>query len=262
MHIVVAVLLDRSTQDQIRASLAHHVHVQVYSCRRRALAALRRLPAVALLTDLAADSSMPAETFVRLVHQQSPRLPVVAVVHLTNVDLRALLRIAPIGVDGVIAAGVDSPWSVLESVIVSPAIDASVETVLATLRPRVGDRAWAIVPSVVGVSTTPVTVDDWSTSLGVHRTTLRRKLESAGLRGPATTLTLTRLLVAVQLIGVHRWTVENTSAALHYSSAAALRRSLQLHSGVSPHGTRVPGGVDRAMSAIVAKLSPSIEKLA
>ena len=113
------------------------------------------------LTHVGADRALPADTFVRLVHQQSPTLPVVAIVHLTSADLRALLRIAPIGVEGVIAVGVDSPWSVLQSVLTSPAVEASIETVLTALRPRVTDGAWPFVTSVVRAVKTPVTVDEF-----------------------------------------------------------------------------------------------------
>lgn len=131
MQVVVAVLLDRLTRDQVRASLTPHVQVQVYSSRLRALTALRRLPAVALIIDVAADPALSTDTIVRLVHQRCPTLPVVAAVHLTSANLRALLQIAPIGVDGVIVSGVDSPWSVVQSVLGSPALDTSIETVLA-----------------------------------------------------------------------------------------------------------------------------------
>jgi AraC-like DNA-binding protein len=262
MHVVVAVLLDRLTRDQVRASLRPHVQVQVYSSRWRALAALRRLPAVALITDVAADPALSTDTFLRLVHQRCPTLPVVAAVHLTSANLRALLQIAPIGVDGVIVAGVDSPWSVVQSVLGSPAIDTSIETVLAALRPRVQERAWPFVTSLVRTSTTPATVNDWSSNLGFNRTTLLRKLDCLGLPAPSATLTLTRLLIAVQLLGVHRWTVEKAAGALHYSSGSALRKSLRLHTGICPHQTRAVEGFDRAMSALVAKLIPTVERLA
>jgi hypothetical protein len=257
MRIVAASLLDRSTRDQIRASLGGHVHVEMYSSRDHALTALRRMPAAALLTDLGADRGLPVDAFVRVVRQRSPTLPLVAVVHLTSPDVRALLRIAPIGVEGVIAVGVDSPWMVLQSILTPPAIDASIEAVLAVLRPRVSDHAWPVVAFAVRAAKAPMTVDDWSANLGVQRTTLLRRLHGASLPAPATVLALGRLLVAAYLVGVHRWTVRQPAEALHYSSASALRKSLRLRAGIRPHQTRAVGGIDRLFDAVGAGLGPS-----
>jgi AraC-like DNA-binding protein len=236
----------------------------MYSCRQRALAALGKLPAVALLTDVAPDRELPADAFVRLVHQRFPKLPVVAVVHLTSVDVRALLRIAPIGVEEVIAIGIDSPWQVVQSVLTSPAVDASIEMVLSTLRPRIRDDAWPFVTSVVRGASTPISVNDWSARLGVQRTTLLRRLRAVGLPPPTMMLTLGRLLVAAQLLGVHNWTVKHTAAALQYSSAATLRKSLRHHAGVRPHQTRTSSGLDRVMNAVgaILQISYGAERLA
>ena len=260
MQVVVAALLDRSTRDQVRASLACHVHVQVYSCRRTALAALRKLPAVALLTDLAPGPALPAEAFVRIVRQRYPTLPVVAIVHLTSADMRALVQIAPVGVDGMIAVGIDSPWPVLRSLLASPVVDASAETVLSALRFRVRDDAWPFLTFVLRAAKTSMTVDDWSASLGIHRTTLLRRLRRVDLLPPATMLTLARLLVAAQLVGGHGWTVERTAATLHFSSASALRKSLRLHAGMCPSETRVVGGIDRVLNAVGNEFCRSLSR--
>lgn len=197
---------------------------------------------------------MPADAFVRLARQRFPKLPVVAVVHLTSADFRGLLQVAPVGISAVFAIGVDSPSQVLQSVVASPAVDASVEAVLSALRPRVCDAAWPFVTFAVSTASAPTTVEDWSASVGIQRTTLLRRLHGAGLPPPTTVLTLGCLLVAAQLIGVHRWTVTQTASSLHYSSASALRKSLRLHIGVCPHETRSAGGMDRVMNAVGAIL--------
>lgn len=250
MNVVVASLLDRSTRAQVRAFLGRHVDVQIHSCRKQALAALRTATPAALLTDVGADRALPPEVFLRLVHQQFPTLPVVAIVHLTSGDLRGLLRIAPVGVDEVIVFGVDSPWQVLQSVLRPPAIEASVETVLAALGPYVRPNGWPFVAFAVRAASTPLTVDDWSARLGMQRTTLLRKLRGVGLPAPTTLLTLGRLLVAEQLLAVHGWTVSQTAAALHDSSASALRKSLRCHTDIRPHQTRTEGGADHVMTAV------------
>jgi AraC-like DNA-binding protein len=221
----------------------------MYSSRQNALAASRKLPAVALLTDLTRDPELPADTFIRSIHQRCPTLPIIAVVHLTSTDLRALLRIAPIGVEGLIVVGIDQPWQVVQSLLASPAVDASIEAVLAMLRPRCRDDAWPFVMSAVRAVSTPMTVDDWSSRLGIQRTTLLRRFRGIGLPAPTTVLTLGRLLVAAQLVGVHRWTVQQTAAGLHYSSASALRKSLRLHAGIRPREARVADILERVMNA-------------
>ena len=249
MEVVVASLLDYSTRARVRALLGSHVHLQIHSCRKAALAALSHVSASALLTDARPDPSMPADAFVRAVHRRFPTLPIVAVVHITSVDLRALLPIATAGVDDLIVMGADSPWEVIKSVLGAPALEASIETVLRTLRPWIAADAWPFVSFAVRAATRPLTVSDWSAQLGMQRTTLLRKIRALALPAPTALLTLGRLLVAAELVGAHGWTVKQTAETLYYSSASALRKSLRHHAHVRPHQTHTRNGLELVLDA-------------
>ena len=89
----------------------------------------------------------------------------------------------------------------------------------------------------------PIPVVEAAKQLGVHRKTLRNRMQVAGLPAPAELRTWCRLFLAARLLDEAGRTVESVAHQLEFPSGSALRNLLKRRTGLTPHALRAAGGL-------------------
>jgi AraC-like DNA-binding protein len=90
-----------------------------------------------------------------------------------------------------------------------------------------------------------LTVVDVAAAVGVHPRSLQRRLHRLGLPSPSSSISWSRLFVAVRLMNEWTRSVEQVALALRFSSGSALRNMLKRYSGLTPSELRRPEGLSR-----------------
>jgi AraC-like DNA-binding protein len=91
----------------------------------------------------------------------------------------------------------------------------------------------------------PLTVVDVARAVGVHPRSLHRRLSALGLPSPSSSISWSRLFVAVHLMNDASRSVEHVALHLRFSSGSALRNMLKRYSGLTPSELRRPEGLSR-----------------
>jgi AraC-like DNA-binding protein len=101
----------------------------------------------------------------------------------------------------------------------------------------------------------PVPVAEAAVQLGVHRKTLRNRLDAAGLPAPADLRAWCRLFLAAQLLDDLGRTVESVAHELDFSSGSALRNLLRRRTGLAPWQLRAAGGLAYLLARFLEECS-------
>jgi AraC-like DNA-binding protein len=88
-----------------------------------------------------------------------------------------------------------------------------------------------------------VPVIEAAKQLGVHRKTLRNRMQVAGYPAPAELRTWCRLFLAARLLDEVGRTVESVADQLEFPSSSALRNLLKRRTGLAPYALRDAGGL-------------------
>ncbi|WP_284349209.1 helix-turn-helix domain-containing protein [Roseisolibacter agri] len=86
-------------------------------------------------------------------------------------------------------------------------------------------------------------VTEAARQLGVHRKTLRNRMEAAGLPAPADLRAWCRLFMAGRLLEEAGRTVESVAHQLEFSTGSALRNLIKRRTGLAPYMLREAGGL-------------------
>ncbi|MDF1505016.1 helix-turn-helix domain-containing protein [Roseisolibacter sp. H3M3-2] len=89
----------------------------------------------------------------------------------------------------------------------------------------------------------PVPVIEAAIQLGVHRKTLRNRMDAVGLPAPADLRAWCRLFLAARLMDEPGRTVESVALELDFASGSALRNLLRRRTGLAPYQLREAGGL-------------------
>lgn len=89
----------------------------------------------------------------------------------------------------------------------------------------------------------PVPVTEAALQLGIHRKTLRNRMEAAGLPAPIDLRAWCRLFLAARLLDEPGRTVESVALQLDFNSGSALRNLLRRRTGLAPWELRAAGGL-------------------
>jgi AraC-like DNA-binding protein len=93
----------------------------------------------------------------------------------------------------------------------------------------------------------PVPVIEAAVQLGVHRKTLRNRLEAAGLPAPVDLRAWCRLFLAARLMDEPGRTVESVALELDFTSGSAFRNLLRRRTGLAPYELRQAGGLQHLL---------------
>jgi AraC-like DNA-binding protein len=97
-----------------------------------------------------------------------------------------------------------------------------------------------------------LTVVDVADAVGLHPRSLHRRLQRVGLPSPSSSISWSRLFVAVRLMREGTRSVEDVALSLRFSSGSALRNMLKRHSGLTPSELRRPEGLSRIATIFTA----------
>lgn len=89
----------------------------------------------------------------------------------------------------------------------------------------------------------PVPVTEAAMQLGVHRKTLRNRMEAAGLPAPVDLRAWCRLFLAARLLDEPGRTVESVALQLDFNTGSALRNLMRRRAGLAPWELRAAGGL-------------------
>lgn len=89
----------------------------------------------------------------------------------------------------------------------------------------------------------PMPVTEAARQLGVHRKTLRNRMEAAGLPAPADLRAWCRLFMAGRLLDEPGRTVESVALQLEFTTGSALRNLIKRRTGLAPYMLREAGGL-------------------
>ena len=89
----------------------------------------------------------------------------------------------------------------------------------------------------------PIPVTEAARQLGVHRKTLRNRMDAAGLPAPADLRAWCRLFMAGRLLEEGGRTVESVAHQLEFSTGSALRNLIKRRTGLAPYMLREAGGL-------------------
>jgi AraC-like DNA-binding protein len=89
----------------------------------------------------------------------------------------------------------------------------------------------------------PVPVTEAALQLGVHRKTLRNRMDAAGLPAPTDLRAWCRLFLAARLLDEPGRTVEAVALQLEFNSGSALRNLMRRRAGLAPWELRASGGL-------------------
>ena len=89
----------------------------------------------------------------------------------------------------------------------------------------------------------PMPVTEAARQLGVHRKTLRNRMDAAGLPAPADLRAWCRLFMAGRLLEEGGRTVESVAHQLEFTTGSALRNLIKRRTGLAPYMLRDAGGL-------------------
>ena len=89
----------------------------------------------------------------------------------------------------------------------------------------------------------PMPVTEAARQLGVHRKTLRNRMDAAGLPAPADLRAWCRLFMAGRLLEEAGRTVESVAHQLEFTTGSALRNLIKRRTGLAPYMLRDAGGL-------------------
>ena len=252
----VATLLSRRAIAGLHHALRRRARVVPATTCAELRDVVRREPVCAVLVEPfdASDASLaPTVEFIRTAY---PSIPVLVFCRLDGASVRQILPLARAGIDEIIIDGTDDPVSAIERRLAAAEEHCIAREVLLRLEARIPGTLRSLVAYCLAHASRNLTVDSLAAAFGVDRKTLSRRLMREGWPAPGVLLAWSRVLVVARLIERHERPVDHIALAFDYPSGTALRNALRRHVGLCPHQIRANGGLDCAMRAFVAALSP------
>jgi AraC-like DNA-binding protein len=98
----------------------------------------------------------------------------------------------------------------------------------------------------------PMPVTEAARQLGVHRKTLRNRMDAAGLPAPADLRAWCRMFMAGRLLDEPGRTVESVALQLEFTTGSALRNLIKRRTGLAPYMLRDAGGLQYLITCFTA----------
>ena len=147
------------------------------------------------------------------------------------------------GAHNVVIHGMDDERNALRLALRAAEQASAADFVLDALRPDTPPIARPLLELYLRGAEGPMPVVEAARQLGVHRKTLRNRMQVAGFPAPAELRTWCRLFLAARLLDEAGRTVESVAHQLEFPSGSALRNLLKRRTGLAPHALRTAGGL-------------------
>ena len=181
------------------------------------------------------------EAFVRRVRESFPSLPVVLYAPLTRDTARRIMRLANAGADELLLDDQDEGGDGLHRLIIRAHVSRCAARTMDVMGDRLPASARAILVQCMHLARKPLSVAALARAVGVNRKTLVNRLGAAGLPGPETLISWSRLLLACELLEDRGRSVERVALLLGFGSGVALRNMCRRHLGLAPSALRESG---------------------
>jgi AraC-like DNA-binding protein len=147
------------------------------------------------------------------------------------------------GAHNYVMHGMDDERNALRLALSAAEQVSAADFVLDALRDDVPPLAKPLVELFLRGADGPIPVMEAAKQLGVHRKTLRNRMDSAGCPAPTELRAWCRLFLAARLLDEPSRSVESVADQLDFPSASALRNLLKRRTGLAPYALRQAGGL-------------------
>jgi AraC-like DNA-binding protein len=196
-----------------------------------------------MITELRDPEGHSLVATIRGVHEQHPRIPIIAYTEFTPKRARDVLLAADAGVRELIIRDYDDSEPMARAVLRNADAEALAARVLSEVRMHLPESTREFVEFCFRNAQHGVKVSGIAAHLRANRKTLRNRLTAAHLPSPHKIVGWSRLILAVHLLNVSGRPVEKIARDLNFPSGAALRNMLKRYIGLSPYELKHRGGV-------------------
>lgn len=240
--------------DRLRHALADGDRLLVALDWEHAESLVRREAVDALVVDPAFGAAA-----VIALRTRFRSVPIVAYTDLGAAALPALLAIGRAGIEQLVLFDVDDEaWQLRAVLAAQPGVALSIR-LLEHLRPALQHVPAPIAEALARVIRTPAAfrgVPDLALAAGVSRRTIYRECERARLASPREIIAAARVLRAYAFLRESDHAIEDVAAALRFSSAHHLTRTMRWACGMTTARARDRVGPDEMLAQLVERLLP------
>lgn len=239
-QLAVATLVRSADMQRLAGLLSDYYRVLTANSWASLEAIIRSQPLCAAVIDPTFDSAFPFEVAASVVQKYSS-LPFIAYVHVDGESIRAVARLARIGLSDVILAEDGDAAHRVEQNIQLCAPSFFSHAVLRELEPRLAGMPAGIARTVRSLFVCPErfsSAGDIADEAAVTTTYLYRCFKSAGLSSPKKFLMAARVLHGCGYLVDRQFSVEHVAIKCGYPSARAFARHVRGVLGQSPSTLR------------------------
>jgi AraC-like DNA-binding protein len=147
------------------------------------------------------------------------------------------------GAHNYVMHGMDDERNALRLALQAAEQVSAADFVLDALRDDIPPLARPLLELFLRGADGPIPVMEAAKQLGVHRKTLRNRMDAAGFPAPTELRAWCRLFLAARLLDEPSRSVEGVADQLEFPSASALRNLLKRRTGLAPYALRAAGGL-------------------
>lgn len=257
MIVVARVAPERLAR--LRAALPSPDEVHVAADWEHADGMIRRQTVDVLVADPDAGAAPEAGPVLAL-RDRYRSVPLVVYAALTPRTVRVLAELGRAGCGALVLHDVDDdPWQLRAVLAAQPGVQLSARLV-DRLRPSLRHVPREVATALARVIHTPAafhSVPDLATAAGVSRRTIYRECERARLASPREVIAAARALRAYALLRESDQAIEEVAAALRFSSAHHLTKTMRWACGMTTARARERIAPDEFLDRLVERLMPA-----
>lgn len=245
MQQVILIVTDRLLLADLEAAFSACAHVSQCRSLRHAARVLRLNSVGTVVIELCDTHGKSTAMTITALRREFPTVRILGVVHTArSTELLEIVPATRAGLDDLLILPPGRPdvrgswYAAALDALGRVRVRSAEADVLAALSEVVCDDVFSAMGFAVRHAREPWDVGTFSKTLGVHRSTLVRRLKRAGGLHPSSLLLWARLLLAARLIEEPGRTVRGIAADVGFPSSLALRRALRRTVGVSPSDLR------------------------
>jgi AraC-like DNA-binding protein len=243
MALIAALLPNAADRDALGAAAS--LHRTVWADDWRDLTALvKRVPAVAAVADLHAETGKDGALRVLRFSRRYPRTPLLV---WGDLDGRDLFRVGKAGAFDVVLAPETRNSEIIAERVGEATSDRIAERIDAIVRGHLGDEGRTLIRSATSRMADGIQGPDLAAVNGFSISTLERRCQEWGLTTPGRVLLWLRIIYGLNWLQEPGRSVESVAAQIGYSSGAAFRRALKVTLGPGSRSMRRPESLEAAL---------------
>jgi AraC-like DNA-binding protein len=172
-----------------------------------------------------------------------PGVSILAYCDFARTPVTEFVALVRAGAHNIVIHGMDDERNALRLALRAAEQASAADFVLDALRPDAPPIVRPLLELYLRGAEGAVPVIEAAKQLGVHRKTLRNRMQVAGYPAPAELRTWCRLFLAARLLDEVGRTVESVAHQLEFPSSSALRNLLKRRTGLAPYALRDAGGL-------------------